>query len=1388
MAAWTPTDIPSLGLWLDAADTSTWTTTNGTVQTIQDKSGNGHDAVVISGYNGPQDFIEYDGLQYLRFEATLGTAMATSYYPPTGAATRDFFLAYRSNTSMASEAPVITSYGEDSRTGEFNNVRKTTFNSLPSPGVDLNGDVYVGDYNIDPTHTQTVNHYYDGTNVVLVHNGWNALFTTTLRKGLKTGSSPLAIGARVLPTVNPSRFATFSFGELLVFDAMLSPGDREKVEAYLAHKWGTADLLDDSHPYKDASPYQPVSQPVDVTPPVGTASALAQSATITSAVSLDAIAATDRGVATAQARAAQIKASTEIIIAISKAQAVAQAFAGIVRALTGIGAKSAAASASGIAPVVFTEVFVNVSASQVAAIAAAQGFAPYVKANSANDTMLFAFSGTAAAEANTAVVFADGSLLIIDPSTLYLAAGGAATVEARTKPYVDKRILWSVSDPSIASILTGDSGTTVIAAEEGSTTVTARTEDGALSATIPVYVVAEVPRPAYTGLKTLDATQRTETAMDPLEILDLEIRRELSGDHSLQLVLPYGAAAIANIKRGSYIEAESSRYRVEIIAPARGADGNPIYEITAVHEFFELAERQMGVDLTMLGTAMEHMQEILKGTDFTVQLMQAGTSYASLTRYVSYTKADTKLDAVKAVVSTFGGFYRLTGRTVELFPPENEITASGLTLEYAVTNAAIAKEEDSSEVVTVLYATGGLNAEGEPLQRVLYAPFGVRFEYRMDRVRFVDFSDVRVQSNFEYLTDRFLSENMHPRTTYDLDVAELKRIGNIDEIYPGRDFEIEIGKVATVRDAELGIDVQRVIRSYVYSPLVPESPSRITLGAKSRDITWQESRRADEAAEGEWRYDEAAETWIFFPYTNWEEAEAGDEWFLTLNSDGPGDAEIIYRYIAAEDRAETVRVVIETVAQNDGPVAIELNGSIYTVNALLGDSRNAVAYKLSVLQYPGWTVQRNGYELLFTADTTGAKAKTARWILTAAGVEATITTTKGTTAGLATVWQSGAFPFSRPFPNTGTVETKLVPDDYTKLLEWLGDGSGTDPRTFTMGTDQDATAKIGLVDPRIQVETISAAPEDTDTFTLYGEVVDTERYGSLSCGFEWGKAPDQLDNNVSAGYKGEEVFSKTVTRDPADPSGTVYYFRAYGEVYDPAFEDYVRTQGQITTFTFPSVGEETLTVTSDRLSRLADLGITLDPAPGVHGIPTGNTVTLTATIPESTTATLTEWQITGSGQTNTANNPYAFSITAPTTVEPIFDFPVSELNIEYETGSDVASRNSRLVWSDGAIQTQRVGSLFALRSGCAWVDVTVSASVTLAGDDDVKFEWEDTGQPVTETRRFTFTLPEYKTSANIVATAPEDLGLGLHGIISTTDPDPTRGQEDTIWIKFEEGT
>lgn len=65
-------------------------------------------------------------------------------------------------------------------------------------------------------------------------------------------------GAKVGPQIGQNgstlEYLDGRIAELIFTDTVLASGDREKVEGYLAHKWGLTGNLDSGHPYKSSPP------------------------------------------------------------------------------------------------------------------------------------------------------------------------------------------------------------------------------------------------------------------------------------------------------------------------------------------------------------------------------------------------------------------------------------------------------------------------------------------------------------------------------------------------------------------------------------------------------------------------------------------------------------------------------------------------------------------------------------------------------------------------------------------------------------------------------------------------------------------------------------------------------------------------------------------------------------------------------------------------------------------------------------------------------------------------------------------------------------------------------------------------------------------------------
>ncbi|MFG6487753.1 PA14 domain-containing protein [Roseateles sp. BYS78W] len=244
VVAWTPSQLTNLAQWLDAADVDgdgvregaaeSGLTADGRVAVWRDKSGGGHDAVASNGAYEPQ--LVLDGMNNLPTVRLDGLDDRLTASLATIASGGSLYWVQRSGDSFY--MPMSTNSGGNSW--------------LLIAGQGDGGTDVVGSGNTNLKTAWTV----DGT-----------LQSWTTRANVYT---TLAEATHVVSTVNQSlNFngsltigtgwggqwnASNDYSEIVVTNTTLSTADQQKLDAYLAWKWGTVGQLAASNPYKTAAP------------------------------------------------------------------------------------------------------------------------------------------------------------------------------------------------------------------------------------------------------------------------------------------------------------------------------------------------------------------------------------------------------------------------------------------------------------------------------------------------------------------------------------------------------------------------------------------------------------------------------------------------------------------------------------------------------------------------------------------------------------------------------------------------------------------------------------------------------------------------------------------------------------------------------------------------------------------------------------------------------------------------------------------------------------------------------------------------------------------------------------------------------------------------------
>lgn len=244
---WTPSQI-STALWLDAADASTIVLNGSTVSQWGDKSGNGRNAVQTVAASQPSaNVASLNGKNVITFSNDFLTSSVNidrSVIPNLGV-----FIVFKSPTGAGNYAL----FGNDD--GAFDRFALTLFSDLPAFQWGISNGNGVTPFT--PTGTPDANpHILSAFLASGVTNGsYVGLdgkdFTVMTEVNLSTSETSTAIGA--IDTTG-TRALTGDIAEFVLVNGAVDTSIRQKIEGYLAWKWGLQANLPVGHPYKNSPP------------------------------------------------------------------------------------------------------------------------------------------------------------------------------------------------------------------------------------------------------------------------------------------------------------------------------------------------------------------------------------------------------------------------------------------------------------------------------------------------------------------------------------------------------------------------------------------------------------------------------------------------------------------------------------------------------------------------------------------------------------------------------------------------------------------------------------------------------------------------------------------------------------------------------------------------------------------------------------------------------------------------------------------------------------------------------------------------------------------------------------------------------------------------------
>ena len=232
-----PINFSGCTVWLDAVDpngTGAQPTNGSTISTWVDKSGNSKDMTIYAGtpvFNINPSRITFNGSTSL-INSTFTSQIFT------------LFIVYLQTTATA---PVFVTSSTLEYSGLWPNEGGTVY-------FDRGGNNWYTQASTFPINTRrilVIQYTANGTGASMFVWSDGTLSISTTSLGARTVTA-LLLGSRP----STSAFLTGNYNEVIQYDSVLTTVQRQKIEGYLASKWGLTSSLPTIHPYRQFEPAQ----------------------------------------------------------------------------------------------------------------------------------------------------------------------------------------------------------------------------------------------------------------------------------------------------------------------------------------------------------------------------------------------------------------------------------------------------------------------------------------------------------------------------------------------------------------------------------------------------------------------------------------------------------------------------------------------------------------------------------------------------------------------------------------------------------------------------------------------------------------------------------------------------------------------------------------------------------------------------------------------------------------------------------------------------------------------------------------------------------------------------------------------------------------------------